>query len=74
MLPEQLIKWKSANVRFIEALGPKQKQHVLDIFDQKLKSVAQAPLRASGEEPNYDADTGQVSGEDEIPGDFGPRS
>ena len=70
--PEDIARWKTANIRFIDQLGPKQKEHLLQFHAKALQAVAQAPLKSSGEEPNYDQATGEVIDDDSIPGDFGP--
>ncbi len=68
--PEDIVRWKTANARFIDQLGPKQKEHLLSQIAEKMKAVASAPLPSSGEEPVYDTQTGEVQTEeysDEIP-------
>lgn len=55
--PEQIAAWQTENDKFIQALGEKQKQWLLDdVIAPRLVAVSQAPLP-----------------EDDIPGDFGKK-
>lgn len=67
--PEEVERWKTANVRFIEKLGPKQQEHLNNHATKRIQETSQAPLQSSGEEPDYSA--GSFAPQDEeIPGDF----